>query len=234
MSYDESPSAVLGSPALTSRSRTAWPALAPPERAAPDFQQLLGQAAWRRLPARVRRRFAPHASACRTVYRGRMSAVRASRAGRVLAQLCRLLGTPLAPHRGKHVPVSVHVFDLPGARGTVWERRYHFPHRSPVAIRSIKRLDRDGMLLEVLGAGLRMRLRVYEADGELHFLSVRYFVELLGLRVALPAWFPPGTTHVVHRDEGGGLFRFILSIQHPWFGEMFYQEGVFADEGVTP
>ena len=39
----------------------------------------------------------------------------------------------------------------------------------------------------------------------------------------------PGQTTVIHRDLGNGAFRFIFFTQHLWFGEMFYQEGVFHD-----
>jgi hypothetical protein len=47
------------------------------------------------------------------------------------------------------------------------------------------------------------------------------------LRIDLPNLFPPGMTQVSHVDRGGGKFQFLMRTAHPWFGEMFVQEGEF-------
>ena len=170
---------------------------APPARS-PNFPALLGAKAWRRLPAAVRERFAhDHAAARVVVYRGRML-IKASLLGRCVAQVCRLIGTPVAPFVHDDVPVTVRVFDKPDAGGTVWERRYDFPGRAPVVVSSTKQVEGDGSLVEALGAGLRMRLKVFERDGALHFLSTGYFFQIGRLRIDLPTWLPPGATHVIH------------------------------------
>ena len=192
----------------------------------PDFHQLLGPQAWQKLPAAVRARFAADAhDAAATVYEGRMQ-IKASLAGRVLVHLCRLIGTPVAPYVGPEVPVHVRVFN--GRHGVVWERRYEFPGRAPIVVRSTKQLDDDGMLVEALNAGLHMRLRVFEQAGALHFVSAGYFFRLGAVRVNLPDWFLPGITHVVHEDLGDGKFRFLMRTQHDQFGEMYLQDGVFS------
>jgi Domain of unknown function (DUF4166) len=192
----------------------------------PEFSHLLGAAAWQRLPAAVRQRFASHAGVT-TVFRGRMR-VSASFWGCVLGQICRLIGTPVAPFAGLDVPVTVRVYERSDRGGIVWERRYEFPGHAPTIVTSTKQLDDDGTLVEALNAGLHMRLRVYERAGALHFISMGYFFRIGGLRLALPAWFLPGTTHVVHEDRGDGRFRFAMHTQHDVLGEMFHQEGIFA------
>lgn len=191
----------------------------------PDFQKLLGPRAWEKLPAAVRTRFAADAhDSADTVYEGSMR-VSASFAGRVMAHVCRLIGTPVVPYVGQEIPVRVRVFN--GKHGVVWERRYEFPGRPASVVRSTKQLDDDGMLVEALNAGLHMRLRVFEEDGALHFVSTRYFFRLGPVRVDLPRWFLPGITHVVHEDLGNGQFRFLMRTEHSQFGEMFLQDGVF-------
>lgn len=214
----------------------------------PDFQKLLGPRAWEKLPAAVRTRFAADAhDSADTVYEGSMR-VSASFAGRVMAHVCRLIGTPVVPYVGQEIPVRVRVFN--GKHGVVWERRYEFPGRPASVVRSTKQLDDDGMLVEALNAGLHMRLRVFEEDGALHFVSTGYFLLALqegsfaarliralyplnaffrlgAVRVDLPRWFLPGITHVVHEDLGNGLFRFLMRTEHSHFGEMFLQDGVF-------
>jgi hypothetical protein len=154
-------------------------------------------------------------------------AVEASLLGRCYAQLCRLIGTPVAPFVHEDVPVTVRVFDKPGAGGTVWERRYDFPGRAPVIVSSTKQVESDGTLVESLGAGLRMRLRVFERDGALHFLSTGYFFQIGRLRISLPSWLPPGATHVVHEDRGGGRFLFSMHTAQPGNKAMYRQSGLF-------
>ena len=89
----------------------------------PSFERLLGELAWRRLAPAIRERFRwKPAAGAEIRYVGEMAVVRSSRLGWVLAQLCRLIGTPLAPHRGTHVPVSVTLsLDRDGS-GVVWRR----------------------------------------------------------------------------------------------------------------
>lgn len=90
---------------LTGCQGAAAPVRARPAFIPLDFPALLGPEAWARLPAAVQHRFAAHpALGLNTVYDGRM-VVEASWAGRLVAQVCRLIGTPLAPC----VPASPHL-----------------------------------------------------------------------------------------------------------------------------
>jgi len=195
----------------------------------PNFARMLGASAWARLPAAVRARFpAVHGAEERVCYRGTMQCVRASALGRVLAWIAKLFETPVAPYTGTEVPTEVMVYPKPEVNGVVWERVYHFPGRAPVTVRSTKCLDGAGRLIESLGRGLRMKLTLGEENGSLRFTSTGYYLELLGVTVHLPDWFPPGVTHVIHTDQGDGRFRFTMYTEHPWFGAMFFQEGIFT------
>jgi hypothetical protein len=200
----------------------------------PLYRELLGEAAWGRLAPAVRLRFALKPAAGQAFrYEGVMEEVRCSRAGWLLAQLCRVIGTPLAPHRGRHVPTIVEVLPERRGGGLLWRRVYRFAGRAPVTVTSIKRPDGAGGLMEAVGGGFAMALEVFERGGRLHFVSNRYFWQLGPLRLPLPAALAPGVLHVIHGDEGGGRFRFTLSTVHPWLGETFYQDGVFqAVQGV--
>lgn len=203
-----------------------------PERVV-DFEGLLGREVWNGLPAAVRLRFGHESCARPHVYAGDM-VVRASTVGFLIAQLCRLIGTPLAPWRGEAVPVSVDVWT--DARGAlVWDRVYRFEGRQPVAVSSRKIVSRRG-LVEIVKGGLGMALDLTAEEGALHFRSTGYFLELghERLRLPIPGWLTPGRAHVIHQDEGPGedgrgRFRFSLRFVHPLFGETIFQEGVFAD-----
>jgi hypothetical protein len=202
----------------------------PARASAPNFERLLGPDAWQRLPAAVRARFATdaHAHSKTTIYAG-TAVVRATLAGRAFAHLCRCVGTPVAPYVGESVPMRVRVFRVDA--GIVWERHYDFAGRACV-VTSTKQTDGES-LVEKLGAGLYMRLRTFEEDGALHFASDGYFFRVGDFALPLPDWFLPGGTHVLHEDLGRGEFRFTSRTHHPWFGEMFFQDGVFTQESAS-
>jgi hypothetical protein len=178
----------------------------------------------------------------RTVdYTGSFDVVEASLAGRALALLCRLLGSPVVPRTGLNVPAIVHVG--PAGGGVRWTREYRWPDTSTSWVRSTKVIAADGTLVEQLPARLRMQLDAKERDGALHFISRRYYFDLPlawktrqahaapVLRLVLPRWLSPGTVHVVHTDEALGWFRFTMTVTHPVLGRLFHQTGRFRALG---
>jgi hypothetical protein len=198
-----------------------------------SLREILGSAAWARLPEAVRVRFADRAPA--VDYAGEFEIVRAGLAGRIIAWACQIIGTPVVPRTGKGVPAIVHVG--PSREGVEWRREYHWSGRPPYLVRSTKVIRAEGVLVEELPAGLCMSLDVYERAGILHFVSRAYFFEVpipgtrRCVRLKLPMWLSPGTTHVEHVDEAEGWFRFTMTVTHPFFGEMFYQTGRFHATG---
>jgi hypothetical protein len=199
----------------------------------PDFERLVGREGWWRLAPDIRRRFCEYPQADVPIhYIGVMNRVHCSSLGWLFAQACRLIGTPFAPHRGCDVPVAITLRD-DSAGGIVWERDYRYANRAAVCVRSTKRVDADGGLLECVSHGLGMRLAVFEADRALHFLSLYYYCHFAGRRLRLPHWLSPGTAHVIHEDLGQGRFRFSMTIHHKLFGTLFQQDGVFERQGVT-
>jgi hypothetical protein len=210
----------------------------PDEPAARHYglQSVLGQAAWARLPQAVRERFGEPPVA--VDYVGEFDVVRASWLGRLLAFLCQLLGTPVVPRTGLHVPAIVHVG--PTRSGVAWNREYRWPDGRPCLVRSTKIIDSCGRLVERLPARLCMPLNVYEERGVLHFVSRGYYFDVgrrtngERIKIPLPALLSPGTTHVEHIDEADGWFRFTMTVIHPLFCEMFYQTGRFIAAGERP
>lgn len=195
--------------------------------ATPDFETLLGPIAWASLPAAVRARFGAASHHRAVVYQGRM-VVRATAAGWLFAQVCRLIGTPLAPWVGENVPVRVDVH-LDRRGGLAWDRTYDFPGRKPVMVSSAKLMSPRGALMEVVRGGLGMTLAVTVEKSALHFRSQAYFATLGPMRLPLPMLLSPGRAHVIHTDMGGGTFRFTLIFTHPLLGETLFQDGLFRD-----
>jgi len=212
---------------------TLRPASVPSQDLQPDpsFERLLGELAWRRLAPAVRERFRwKPAPGAELRYAGEMAVVRSSRLGWLMAQLCRFVGTPLAPHRGARVPVTVTLSLKSDGTGVVWRRVYRFPGRRAVTCVSVKKATENDGLIECVGGGIGMWLCLSERAGALHFRSTGYFWVIGRRRLTLPDLLTPGALTVVHSDEGRGRFRFRISVVHPLLGETFFQDGVFEPE----
>ena len=191
-----------------------------------DLRALLGDTAWFRLPAAVRRRFGvAHAE---TVYAGRMATLECSWVGLCFAALSRLVGAPLTTLRAHNVPAVVRVRDN-GHGGVIWERQFLAAGRDTAFVRSTKALGPDGLLFERTDGGLGMALAVFEQDGSLVFESRRYELVLGRRHVLVPALLTPGVCRVTHTDLGAGRFRFTLTMDHPLWGRTFHQTGDFVD-----
>jgi hypothetical protein len=186
------------------------------------LRDVLGVAAWNRLPEAVRERFDD--TTATVTYAGTFEIVRASLLGRLFAWLGVLFGMPVTPRCGSDVAARVVV--QPDAQGVVWTRVYEWAD-SQHLVRSTKVVD-GRALTEKLPARLNMPLEVYEEHGALHFVSKGYYFDLPGLKLWLPGAFSPGVTHVEHVDLGHGWFRFTMIVMHPWFGELFFQTGRFC------
>jgi len=194
------------------------------------FRALVDEAEWAALPEAVRARFGKRIAHCRIVhYAGEVVECRMSKAGRLLAQLARIIGGPLPLARDTMVPASVCVTEDAAAGGQFWTRVYGRRHGFPQVIHSSKRFCGPTGLEEYVGRGFGIALRVEVGDAALHFVSDHYFLILLGLRLRIPRWLAPGDLRVSHVDCNHGRFAFVLLLRHALLGELIRQTAMFAD-----
>ena len=205
------------------------PVAAPAAGEAP-FRRLLGEERWLALPEATRRRFARHVGAGACVsYVGEVTECRTSLAGRVLAQVGRIVGAPLPLGHETGVAASVSVTGDAEGCAQYWTRQYSRAHGFPQVVHSAKRFAGPTGLEEYLGLGISIALRLDAIDDTLLFVSDHYFLKLGGLRLRMPDWLAPGRMVVGHVELGGGRFAFTLDLVHPVFGELIHQLAVFAD-----
>jgi Domain of unknown function (DUF4166) len=74
-----------------------------------------------------------------------------------------------------------------------------------------------------------MSLTVHVKDEALIFRSHRYFLQLFGRRIALPAWMTPGALSVTHAEVADGRFSFTLQVVHPRLGLLIRQMAIFRE-----
>jgi hypothetical protein len=194
------------------------------------FRRLIGAQAWNDLRPAIRQRFGKRLSgATVAIYRGEIVETRTNLAGRVLAQLCRLIGAPLPLYSDAGTPAVVIVSEDITTGGQCWTRIYHRRAGSPQAIVSAKAFAGPTGLEEHIGGGFGMALIIASAPDRLVFISDHYFWTLGRWRLRLPSWACPGKTTVTHRDLGGGSFAFDLELRHAWLGLLVRQHALFRD-----
>jgi hypothetical protein len=194
------------------------------------FRRLVPRAAWEALPADVRRRFAKRLiGPAIAVYSGEIVWTRLSRAGWLLAQVCRLIGAPLPLAASGPAPAAVAVSEDRRSGGQYWTRLYGRKAGHPQVIHSTKRFAGATGLEEHIGRGFGMALTVRAEGDALIFTSDHYFWQGFGLRLRLPRWLAPGKTVVTHQHLGSTRFAFDLKVTHPLLGELVNQHARFRD-----
>jgi len=194
-----------------------------------DYRKLIGERDWNRLHPDIQKRFSL-ANAHRSVtYRGIMSEVYLSFAGKMLAQLCRLIGTPLALYSDSNVPMEVRVYPNAKLCGMTWDRFYHYAGKRLNRVRSTKCILPQIGMVEVVGFGFGMHLSVYEQNRAIVFESQRFFWQLGGFKITIPSLLTPGKTIVKQQALDAGGFRFSLNVNHALLGRVFHQVGEFRE-----
>lgn len=195
-----------------------------------NYQALLGEQAWNRLHPAIQKRFSEAACHRPVTYVGIMEEVFLSLAGKLLAQLCRLIGTPLALYAGKNIPTRVCVYPNNKLHGVTWDRYYYFPYKPTNRVTSTKCIRDDLGLVEVVGCGFGMQLALREQEGALVFESTRFFLQVGKFRFSIPNLLTPGRTTVMQKALDSERFQFSLDVVHPLLGRVFYQLGTFQQE----
>jgi hypothetical protein len=194
------------------------------------FRALLSDDDWGRLPLAIWRRFSTRFADGKTVvYVGEVDQVGFSRIGWWLAQLARLIGSPLPISADTHLPAIVSVTEDAASGGQIWTRIYARRNHFPQVIHSAKGFCGPTGLEEYVGSGVVMALRVSVEGQALQFTSAGYFLQIGPIRLALPGWLTPGVLTVTHTDLGDGEFRFTLDIIHPRHGRLVRQSAVFKE-----
>jgi hypothetical protein len=194
------------------------------------FRALLGAAAWSGLPPAVRHRFSRRLNPGASVtYAGEIIECRRSRFGKLIAQLCRIIGAPLPLYEDVAVPAVVTVTEDSATGGQFWTRIYGRHTGFPQVIHSSKRFAGPTGLEEYLGFGLGIALAVSADSRALRFCGDHYFIAIGKLRLRLPKSLEPGALTISHVDQGDDRFTFVLTLRHALFGEIIHQAALFHE-----
>ena len=194
------------------------------------FRTLLGEDAWAKLPAAVQKRFCHKTGPGETIlYTGIVTRCDFSRTGLLLAQVCRLIGSPFPTRADIGTAAVVSVTEHAGSGGQVWTRLYANRKGFPQVIHSSKRFAGPTGLEEHVGCGFGMTLNVGVEEQSLVFRSERYFWQLPFLRIYLPRFMTPGKLAVHHTPVNDRRFVFTLHVEHSWLGCLIHQDAEFNE-----
>lgn len=194
------------------------------------FKKVLGPR-WQELHADIRSRFDKNPAPGRPLYYlGELSELRCSWFGKLLGWISSPFAPgALLPHNDQQVRMAIRVYCLPDDPQIYKERTYFLNGRHPVLFTSRMGESPHGEVLEYVGGGLGMKLVLHPQDGNLHFRSDGYFLQLRGVRVPIPAWLTPGQTALAHCNEGPDRFHIRIELRHPLLGLTFRQVGRFRE-----
>ena len=196
----------------------------------PIVRRALGMG-WERLGEVVRRHYDVTPGTEQTVVMNGIMSVRHSRAAYPFLLVGRLIGALIA-RRGENVPVCVRNWCRPGSAAMHWHRTFRFPGLAPDVFASrMEYLERDE-LVEYVGFGLGVRMRLTEEEGALVFTSRGYLWDIGPFRLPLPDWLFLGRARIREAPVGDERFRVDFSMRHPLLGETFGYSGEFSLERV--
>ena len=199
------------------------------------YQALLPNEHWEALPRAVKRRFGAEACEDRKepkIYVGYIITHRQNWAGKLLAQIIRPFGAPLPLDTKEGDATIVSVLDNATGNGQIWSRLYARQAGVPQVIQSTKTFSGPTGLEEFIGLGLSIPLALHATNRGLEFKSSTIRLNMLGRTITSPRQICAGLLKVVHRDEGDDEFTFIMSLEHPVFGDLMYLEARYRDDVV--
>jgi hypothetical protein len=182
---------------------------------------------WEHLHPDIRARFTMASGETRQTFTGTMNEINRSAIGWLIARLIAFMHV-LPAVQARDVPFE---FNLSPAQNTGWikERLYHFDD-GRFEFRSVMSLTHNGELIEQFPYCLGMKIQLAaegNAGEKLYFRDDGYFLRLGKLRLPIPRWLGVGRFTLLHQNIDRDNFTVAISIDHPLFGQLFHQHGVF-------
>jgi len=196
----------------------------------PVIRRALGER-WQYLGGVVRRHFdITPGTGESMVMNGRMD-VHHSRLAYPFLLVGRAVGA-LVAKRGTNVPVNVRNWCKPDSPAMHWHRTFRFPGNGSLVFTSRMEHLGGSHIIEYVGFGLGVRMRLCEEDGALVFTSLGYQWDLGRLRLPLPDWLFLGRAEIRETPLDDRRFRVTFSMRHPLLGETFGYKGEFSLEAA--
>lgn len=194
---------------------------------------------WNDLHADIRARFTLPEGTTRQSFSGSMHEIERSPLGWLMAKLIAFVRI-LPAKRARNVPFEFNLRAAPGyANNSGWvkERIYHF-RSGDFMFRSVMSFSPEGELIEQFPYKLGMKIKLGAEGAErthldtLTFRDDGYFLRIGRFRLPLPRWLGVGRFTLAHKNIDRKQFSVAIRLDHPLFGNLFYQYGEFTEAPV--
>jgi len=132
----------------------------------------------------------------------------------------------IVPFQGRHIPTDVHYNADLNSSNIYWDRVFKF-ERGDFHFKSYMEPVRENEVIEFVRFGVGIRLAVTVEDGALVFRDIAYIWRVLGYDLPIPGRLLMGKAYVEERPIDERYFSMIMTLTHPWFGELFKYHGKF-------
>jgi len=191
----------------------------------PVFQIVLGDH-WQGLGNVIQRHYflKPNSSDAICVS-GEMAEIKHSLIAKLLIPFGLLFGA-IVPFQGKGIPVDVHYNANPNNSNIYWDRVLKFK-RGDFHFKSYMQPVKANEVIEFVRFGVGIRLAVTVEDEALVFRDMAYLWRVLGVDLPIPGRWLMGKVYVEERPIDDRRFSMLMTLTHPWFGELFKYRGTF-------
>ncbi len=194
--------------------------------ALPVFAPIFGKD-WDTLPAVMRKHYAnrPYTDDL-AVAKGTLT-ITASRLGRALFPLFRLLGM-LVAREGKNVSTTVRFITTHDSNAFHFDRQMTFDDGQGYRFHSLMRPEGGNAVTEVMRCQLGWRMRYVWNGSKVLLLHRGYALNLFGWLVPLPLTFIIGRGYAEETPIDDDSFSMMTEIRHPLWGQIYSYRGTFT------
>jgi hypothetical protein len=108
-----------------------------------------------------------------------------------------------------------------------WQRIMTYPEGICDYFRSQMRYFADHELVEMIGFGFGLRLKVEVCHGDLLYHSNGHFWQYGKFSLTIPDWLLLGTATISEHAVSADEFYLNFTAEHPWWGETYSYRGCF-------
>ncbi len=141
-------------------------------------------------------------------------------------KLLRLLGA-LVDLKGKQMPVQVKKWRQTDPSTLYWLRHIQADNGRQCRFASRMVWQQDHELIELVGMGFGIRLKVSVEQGKLVYRSHGHLLKLGRLTVPIPDYLVLGHAVITEQAISDTTFQLDFQIVHPLWGKLYYYGGVF-------
>lgn len=150
----------------------------------------------------------------------------------LLIRLLRIFGA-LIDLRGEQLAVRVDKWTAECSNVLFWRRVATSRQGQRCVFESHMKYGQANELIEFIGFGLGVRLRVSACDGDLIYQSTGYVWQVRNRMIRLPDWLTPGQASIIEQAVDERRFALKFQIHHPFFGLVYAYQGIFSLDSLA-